>query len=380
MKSQAKMDYLFLPSGCLTGKSLESYAAGLLDADERTVIESHLSGCEFCKDAMDGYFAFDEPQSFARVTEELASNIDTRIGKEENNWLPFLRRKYAILAAAASFLLLAGLFFLLVRKPPAESISLQIPATGKITTSETSTPDSSLPGKQLALAESSKTAESKPAPGIRSHVEPTGKPKQAYKEPAKKKDLSYPSVMVTPAPGKEAAEKSDVVDKLPDSVGLPSAVPMDNGHPGSGAVVPERTVKDLHNDAKSESNQPVMLSSRKLVLQTKMNADKDEDGLYYEVAEMPQFQGKGIVAFEKYLEKSLEKEYHAVGNETIVSLSFIVEKDGRAGHAKVMQSADTTMNDPLIKLVNGSPAWKPGYQDGKPVRVKLAVTVTITPN
>ncbi len=71
----------------------------------------------------------------------------------------------------------------------------------------------------------------------------------------------------------------------------------------------------------------------------------------------------------KYPKDVVDAKYH--GN---VSLSFVVEKSGLISNIVIEKSACTSMDEEAVRILKLSKAWKPGYKNGIPVRVKCPIT------
>jgi len=71
----------------------------------------------------------------------------------------------------------------------------------------------------------------------------------------------------------------------------------------------------------------------------------------------------------KYPKEAVDVKYH--GN---VTLSFVVEKSGLISNIVVEKSACTSMDEEAVRILKLSKAWKPGYVNGIPVRVKCPIT------
>ena len=56
-------------------------------------------------------------------------------------------------------------------------------------------------------------------------------------------------------------------------------------------------------------------------------------------------------------------------------IQFIVEKEGKITNAKIVRSVDSSIDEAALKLVEDMPAWIPGEQKGKKVRVRMSVPV-----
>ena len=92
---------------------------------------------------------------------------------------------------------------------------------------------------------------------------------------------------------------------------------------------------------------------------------------------MPQYPG-GKDKLLQYLSMSIRypKEAEMAGVQGRVIGAFIVEKDGSITGARIDKSVDKSLDAEALRIINEMPKWKPGMQDGKPVRVKYMVPVT----
>ncbi len=100
---------------------------------------------------------------------------------------------------------------------------------------------------------------------------------------------------------------------------------------------------------------------------TEDNGIKD----FASVEVVPEFPGGGQAAFTKFLSKNYR--YPAMAREQGVSgrviMSFVVEKDGSLTDIKVLRDLGFGTGEEAIRLLKSSPRWKPGIQNGRPVRV-----------
>lgn len=109
-------------------------------------------------------------------------------------------------------------------------------------------------------------------------------------------------------------------------------------------------------------------------------ADGESDGpdaIYDVVDEGPEFPG-GEYALMLYISKNLRipPEIDTPGR---VVLSFIVEKDGSISNIEVLHSASELYAEVAILLVESMPKWKPGKVNGKAVRTKWMIPISIRP-
>jgi periplasmic protein TonB len=86
---------------------------------------------------------------------------------------------------------------------------------------------------------------------------------------------------------------------------------------------------------------------------------------------MPEPDG-GAAGWTKFLERNLRYPIAATdaGKSGKVWVSFVVEKDGQISNVKVDQGAGYGMDEEALRVLKLSKKWKPGKQNGQPVRVK----------
>ena len=97
------------------------------------------------------------------------------------------------------------------------------------------------------------------------------------------------------------------------------------------------------------------------------------------VDKLPSFPG-GEQAFGTYLAKSIRypKEARDQNTQGRVIVSFIVEKDGKLNDIKVLRDIGEGCGPEAVRVLAESPAWNPGMQNGKPVRVAYTMPVNFT--
>jgi protein TonB len=102
-------------------------------------------------------------------------------------------------------------------------------------------------------------------------------------------------------------------------------------------------------------------------------ASTGEDKTIYEgVDVMPEPVG-GNAAWAKFLQKNLRYPDTEVQGRVIIS--FIIEKDGHLTDLKVLKGVVTELDREAMRVLKLAPAWKPGLQNGKPVRVKYTIPI-----
>ena len=106
-------------------------------------------------------------------------------------------------------------------------------------------------------------------------------------------------------------------------------------------------------------------------------AQTKKNNMVYDVVEvMPQYPG-GQIAMLKYIMENIKypKQIMEEGIQGRVTVSFIVEKDGRVSNVRLLRSVQPLLDKEAIRVVKSMPKWTPGKQNGKPVRVRFNLPV-----
>jgi protein TonB len=91
---------------------------------------------------------------------------------------------------------------------------------------------------------------------------------------------------------------------------------------------------------------------------------------------LPEFQG-GMAGWGKYLQKNLKYPPMARENNITgrVIMSFVVEKNGQLTDVKVVRGIGGGCDEEAMRVLKNAPAWKPGIQNGRPVRVAYTMPI-----
>lgn len=133
----------------------------------------------------------------------------------------------------------------------------------------------------------------------------------------------------------------------------------------------ELEIEDSEVDDKTAINAVMQVSTEK-------EAEKEEEApVFFIVEEMPEFPG-GDAALRAFIAQSVKYPPIAAENgiQGKVYVSFVVGKDGSITQAKVIRGVDPALDKEALRVVNSLPAWKPGKQGGKPVRVSYTVPIS----
>jgi protein TonB len=85
----------------------------------------------------------------------------------------------------------------------------------------------------------------------------------------------------------------------------------------------------------------------------------------------------GTNAWSKFLQKNIHYPNQAVdaGVQGKVWITFIIEKDGHLSNITVEKGVGSGLDDEALRVLKLAPAWKPGKQNGQPVRVKYSIPI-----
>ncbi len=104
--------------------------------------------------------------------------------------------------------------------------------------------------------------------------------------------------------------------------------------------------------------------------------EADDAPVFFIVEEMPEFPG-GEEALRKFIATSVKYPVIAQENgiQGRVYVSFVVNTKGKVIDVKIARGVDPNLDKEAIRVVNSMPAWKPGKQRGKSVKVSYTVPI-----
>ncbi len=92
---------------------------------------------------------------------------------------------------------------------------------------------------------------------------------------------------------------------------------------------------------------------------------------------MPEFPG-GEKTLRLYIAQLVKYPVVAMENgiKGTVYVSFVVERDGNISGVKIIRGVDPSLDKEALRVVSMLPKWKPGMQQGRPVRVAYTVPIS----
>lgn len=91
----------------------------------------------------------------------------------------------------------------------------------------------------------------------------------------------------------------------------------------------------------------------------------------------PEFPG-GTRAFQIFIANNISiPEVPDLKDDVVVRgyVTFVVERDGSVSEVKAMRDPGYGLGEQMVNAVKKSPKWKPGQQNGKPVRTRYVLPI-----
>lgn len=101
--------------------------------------------------------------------------------------------------------------------------------------------------------------------------------------------------------------------------------------------------------------------------------------IFTAVEQAPEFPG-GNKAFFKFLATNIHypQDARVQKKQGRVIIQFVVEKDGSLSNVNIIRGVFPSIDEEALRVIKSSPKWKPGLQNGKPVRVQYAVPLSFS--
>lgn len=129
-------------------------------------------------------------------------------------------------------------------------------------------------------------------------------------------------------------------------------------------------------DASAEKYASLGDVSNGVIIVSLRSADEE---CYIKADEMPTFLGGDINTFRQWAQQQVRYPEHAL-NKNIqgdVLAKFVIGKDGLIeSHIEILSSPDASLTEEVIRILQNSPIWTPGRNDGKNVRVSFVLPVS----
>ncbi len=111
-----------------------------------------------------------------------------------------------------------------------------------------------------------------------------------------------------------------------------------------------------------------------VIIEIKESTDPNQIHTAAEIA--PEYPG-GIQEFHKYIAQNYRTPKVTEDLKGNVIVQFVVETDGSLTDIKVIQDLGYGTGEEAVRVLKKSKKWKAGLQDGKPVRVRYTLPISI---
>lgn len=178
--------------------------------------------------------------------------------------------------------------------------------------------------------------------------------------PQQRKDMI--AVIKPGAASRSVTKKIKKVDEAPISE-VPAKIDQADGNADNGDGAGQNSVEGEGDD--------------QLTAQAPVATDMNDNPLNFRVVEqLPEFPG-GMVAFMKWITKSLRYPQSAQKQKIQgkVTVSFIIGKDGTVSEIKVVRGVDPVLDNEAVRVMKMMPKWKPGENKGKPCMTYFCIPV-----
>ena len=105
--------------------------------------------------------------------------------------------------------------------------------------------------------------------------------------------------------------------------------------------------------------------------------DEEEFYDFVRVEIKPTFLGREAPYFRSYIAENVKFPEEAMGNGIAgtVFASFVIDKDGSVINAQITRKVHPAIDRAVLDVINGSPKWEPGINNGKYVKVSYNISV-----
>ena len=140
-----------------------------------------------------------------------------------------------------------------------------------------------------------------------------------------------------------------------------------------------RTVEEIVEDTRAIGTMDINTGTDNPEIQelvTEAVQPETVDKPYDYVEEMPEFVG-GQAAMMAYINRNIRYPAAALegGIQGKVYVRFVVDKTGKITQVEVQRSVHSLLDKEAVRVIQSMPDWKPGRQNGAPVKVYFSVPV-----
>ncbi len=135
----------------------------------------------------------------------------------------------------------------------------------------------------------------------------------------------------------------------------------------------------LFNPARVENNQVFSIMNLYLVISNQGFCLYNEDKVFTKPTKMPEFPG-GPEALRRYVAFNIRYPREAaIGNiQGKVIVMFIVDEEGKVTNVRIGKGVHYLLDEEAMRIVRNMPNFKPGIEEGKPVKVSYGIPINFS--
>ncbi len=95
---------------------------------------------------------------------------------------------------------------------------------------------------------------------------------------------------------------------------------------------------------------------------------------------VPTFLGGDLNLFRRWVMLNIEYPKSVRLKDGRVVVSFVVGSDGKVDNIEIIESTHNLFSQEVIRVIKSAPDWSPGWQDGKPVRIRYTMPISFKAN
>ncbi|RAW02688.1 energy transducer TonB [Pseudochryseolinea flava] len=113
-----------------------------------------------------------------------------------------------------------------------------------------------------------------------------------------------------------------------------------------------------------------------LIAGTTVFSQTTSDEIFAVVEQMPEYPG-GQSKMLEFLSQNISypKESRKKGEVGMVYVGFVITETGEITSVRTIKGVSTLLDAEAERVIKLMPTWKPGYQDGVPVKVKYVCPI-----
>jgi protein TonB len=141
------------------------------------------------------------------------------------------------------------------------------------------------------------------------------------------------------------------------------------------------TVDDMKDKQISTENREGAKTEVDVIEEAAPVVEEVKEEVFLVVEEMPEPEG-GMAGMQKFIAKNIQypRQASQMGLEGRVIVSFVVNASGEIENPEVVKGIGGGCDEEAVRVIKLLPKWKPGKQNGRPVKVKYTVPIKFTLN